>query len=1009
MASIISMLEGVLLAVRSLQTEIVIFFIAICFHRVFFGRYQITKGKLVQRKTPSPSPVPESPKQGSSKSVHVQAAERICKAGGTIANVTEKVRSELKAVRRADLQQVCVQVLEGLGRNATVEFVAAVRTLVRETHHHLCVALGEQLLRIYLGLRLKEEFDTILGEVEDTHGVADEAKPGLALLALKGALKWGDLEAAMSRLEKVRHLWSKDATPSAAPHALMQQLVRLAAQKSQLRELVKKLRSLDLMPEAMDILLAECSQRGEIDFLRELEQFGRTQAIEFTDATYSSLLTVASDVKEAHDIFQEAVSKGTVGNQLLQAASEWAYAHGDLMLADAVVKKLPAAPSAEVAAGVLRFYAPGGPGAKQNADQEVLNLYSQHFSAAHLPPAGERMVAEAALRSGRKDVLKQLLSSMRDNAPLVSLMKSFGADMRIKDALAIFWACPEKTTCLYNAAVDVCVECECHSAAQEVMDAATRAGLADIITYNTIIKAHLQGGNLRHARMAVKDMRNAGLQPNCVTFNELLDATIKVNPSDIWNIIDEMRASKIKPNHITCSILLKSITAQSKAANVEQVLSLLDELEEGMDEVLLSSMVEACVRTGRSDLLVAQLKKQRTSKRVQVKGPHTYGSIIRAYGFVQDIAGVWDTWKEMRTRHILPTSVTLGCMVEALVTNGDVEAGYELICEMNQDDQCAPLVNAIIYCSVLKGFSQTKRFDRVWSVYQEMLARKVQFSIVTFNTLVDACSRNGEMERISGLLKDMVSQGIQVNIITYSAILKGYCQGNRLDEAFQLVDDMKKNAKLKPDEIMYNTLLDGCARKGLYDRGILLLEEMQESGIKPTNFTLSVLVKLASRSKRLADAFKLCEDISSKFNFRLNVHVYSNLIHACTSNRDFRRALDVLEKMVKEKIRPDTRTYSLLLRAAVYEGAAQDAAGLIRAAMGLHGAHPRLASCDPRTVRPHGGLPTNLLSEILEDMVCQSRDSKIAVALLQDLRTHANIHFDQKLQLRLTSRALSAK
>merc|ERR1719197_2289802 len=115
------------------------------------------------------------------------------------------------------------------------------------------------------------------------------------------------------------------------------------------------------------------------------------------------------------------------------------------------------------------------------------------------------------------------------------------------------------------------------------------------------------------------------------------------------------------------------------------------------------------------------------------------------------------------------------------------------------------------------------------------------------------------MKRIPELLRNMTAQGIEPNLITYSAILKGYCQENRLDEAFELMQGMVQTTKFKPDEVMYNTLLDGCARQGLYDRGMSVLGNMQAAGVNPSNFTLSVLVKLCSRSKRLLRGFELVQ------------------------------------------------------------------------------------------------------------------------------------------------------
>merc|ERR1719436_795338 len=95
---------------------------------------------------------------------------------------------------------------------------------------------------------------------------------------------------------------------------------------------------------------------------------------------------------------------------------------------------------------------------------------------------------------------------------------------------------------------------------------------------------------------------------------------------------------------------------------------------------------------------------------------------------------------------------------------------------------------------------------------------------------------------------------------------------------FAILEQVKNDPHLKPDEIMYNSLLDGCSRNSLVDDGLRLLEEMQFQGVQPSNFTLSLLVKLLSRARRLDKAFALVADITKKYNFQANVHVYANLV-----------------------------------------------------------------------------------------------------------------------------------
>jgi pentatricopeptide repeat protein len=188
------------------------------------------------------------------------------------------------------------------------------------------------------------------------------------------------------------------------------------------------------------------------------------------------------------------------------------------------------------------------------------------------------------------------------------------------------------------------------------------------------------------------EMRSANLQPNRVTFNELLNAMASKKDSadrpQIWEVVTEMQKADVTPNQVTCSILLKSLSENSSQSDILKTMELINTMEEPMDEVLLSSVVEACVRIGKPDLLTAKLKQLQGNDTIAVNGSHTFGSLIKAYGHAKDIDGVWRCWKEMRSRHIKPTSITLGCMVEAVVSNGDTEGAFELIHQMQEDDQC---------------------------------------------------------------------------------------------------------------------------------------------------------------------------------------------------------------------------------------------------------------------------------------------------------------------------------
>jgi len=842
---------------------------------------------------------------------------------------------------------------------------------------------------------------------------------------LQDALNNNDFATSLKHLECLRQTCRKGmSSPPAAAAVLFQQAGQLAIKELSMSQLLQKLTELGLVEHALDIMLVECVRGAHVEPMQDVRATRKAQGLQFGEVAYSALMQDATKPGQALMLFMETAALRAPTADLLRVASESALKHDDTPLANAILQKLPSPAPPEAAGNLLRFYG-GGP-ASSETDAELLRMYKAKFKDVDISCDSTAMhvIAMASIRSatpkegeekasGDLAELKDLLSVTSETAH-TALIKQLGSGKQVGPVLAVLKCSQFRGTCLSNTAIEACVECRSIDEAEQVLAIAVKARVADIISYNLIVKAYAQTKKPQKALQIVEAMVAEGLSPNGATYNHMLDAAVQLNIQAVWKVFDEMCSTRLKPNRITCTILLRAMRPGTKPADINRIMVVLDQIDEELDDVLLSSVVDACIRANRPELLTARLKKYRASGRsteiLQITRAHTYGDIIRAYGFTHDLEMVWETWREMLARQVTPAAVTLGCMVEALSTNGEPDAAYHLINDMLKRDVWRPLVNSVIYCSVLKGFSHQKRFDMVWQVYEEMIELKLKFTSHTFTSLIDACARNSEMGRIPPLLKDMRSQGIQPCIMIYGAMVKGCCQHYRIEEAFAVVKDMEENTDCRPDEIMYNTLLDGCARKGLYDMGIKVLDDMQKNGVDPTNFTLSVVVKLATRSllgsrvEKIDKAFALCDSVAAKYNIKLNVHVYNNLMNTCILNLDVHRAFDTMIKMFSQGVRADGRTYTLIIKACVANFWANEAAGLIRAATGLKGVEPRLAMFDAKLLKPDGGLPAALIEEALEAINKQCHQEKIAVQLLQEIRSApGSIKLDPRLHYRLAT------
>jgi len=193
------------------------------------------------------------------------------------------------------------------------------------------------------------------------------------------------------------------------------------------------------------------------------------------------------------------------------------------------------------------------------------------------------------------------------------------------------------------------------------------------------------------------------------------------------------------------------------------------------------------------------------------------------------------------------------------------------------------------------------------------------------------------MYRVPALLEDMkaATPPVEPDVVTYSTIVKGFCNAGNLDRALLVLDDMKASGKHAPDEVMYNSLLGGCAKEHRPDDAIQLLNDMREYKVAPSNYTLSMLVKLMGRCRRINQAFIMLEDISKEYGLRINIQVYTCLIQGCFNAGQASKALALHEKIILEGLIPDSMTYTVLVRGCVQGGLLDKAVELVRSAYGF--------------------------------------------------------------------------
>jgi len=460
-------------------------------------------------------------------------------------------------------------------------------------------------------------------------------------------------------------------------------------------------------------------------------------------------------------------------------------------------------------------------------------------------------------------------------------------------------------------------------------------------------------------------MAARGISGNRVTFHGALNnAAVQGDVGAMWDLLAKMQAAGFAPNAVTCSIMLKGVTKPSQVPSLKRILGMIELLKEPIEEGLFASIVEACLRTESHAQLAAQTRAFAKVGGLDRLTSPTYGVLLRAHGQAGDLDRLWELWREMLVRKVMPSAITFGCMVEALVMNWHAEEAWELTAEARTRFDLKPCDQTVLYSTIIKGFSWARQHDKVKTVYAEMLEHDVPRNTITYNTILNSMTRCGLMHEMPALLEEMRASvpPVKADIVTYSTIIKGYCQAGEVDRAFKLLEEMRTEAGVVPDEVTYNSLLDGCARQQRLDDALRLLDEMRLMGVAPSNYTLSIACKLLGRARRLPQAFELIESVTKEHGFRPNIAVYTCLIQACFQNRQLGKALALHGQILSDRLVPDEKTYTVLAQGCLQAGALDKAVAVVRCAFQLPGQDE---------LQPAQGMPKGVEAACLQKVLAE--------------------------------------
>jgi len=152
---------------------------------------------------------------------------------------------------------------------------------------------------------------------------------------------------------------------------------------------------------------------------------------------------------------------------------------------------------------------------------------------------------------------------------------------------------------------------------------------------------------------------------------------------------------------------------------------------------------------------------------------------------------------------------------------------------------------------------------------------------------------------------------------------------------------------LKADEVVFNNLIAGCALNGNALLGKQLYEDMVKSGIRPSNATFSILIRVYHQCKLLDQAVEFLKTEPAKHKVEVEPRIFLQLVQSCIRERQGKRALEVYGLFAKNSS-PTAAMHSSMLATCMRLNMYDTAAELV--GMAVASGAPRIDSKDTRAL-----------------------------------------------------------
>ncbi|XP_051121514.1 pentatricopeptide repeat-containing protein At3g22150, chloroplastic [Andrographis paniculata] len=460
------------------------------------------------------------------------------------------------------------------------------------------------------------------------------------------------------------------------------------------------------------------------------------------------------------------------------------------------------------------------------------------------------------------------------------------------------------------------------------------------VLWNTIIIGYICNG-MPHEALSLYSLRYCSLNCDAYTYSSILKACAETKQFLIGKVLHcHVLRSSVHSSKIVYNSLLNLYTACLPSSPIDTKSDFVERVFRTMPKrnvVSYNTMISWYTKSGRfSEALRHWLMMMKRSLRPTVVSFVNVFPAVSGLGAMEIAGALYGMVIKLgdeyvREKFVVSSAITmfseLGCL----------DVARKIF------DNCFDK-NAHVWNTMIGGYVQNNCLIDALELFREALEAQDGtggIDDVTFLLAISAASELHDLDVARQLHSYMVKCSLVSSVILLNAIVSLYSKCNSVSEAFNVFSEMSER-----DVVSWNTMICSLVQNGLDDEGLLLVHEMQKSGFKIDDVTITALLSAASNLRNqeigkqihaymirheirfdgmesyLIDMYSksgsmLCAETIFTRSCKDNndVAVWNAMISGSTQNGLVEESLVIFRQMVDENVQPNAVTLASILPA----------------------------------------------------------------------------------------------